>query len=108
MTDEHYPTEPTLPEPTAPEAEVVKETTLHRSTKRRMIGGVAGGIGERFDIDPNIVRVIFVVLTVLYGSWASGDLSRDVGHSFPSRGAASDGDWPESERPRPPCPIRDS
>jgi phage shock protein C len=77
MTDEHYPTEPTMPEPTeppeptAPEAEVVKETTLHRSTKRRMIGGVAGGIGERFDIDPNIVRVIFVVLTVLYGLGAA-------------------------------------
>jgi len=61
MTDEHEPTEPTAPAP-----EVV-ETTLHRSTKRRMVGGVAGGIGERFDIDPNIVRVIFVVLSVLYG-----------------------------------------
>jgi phage shock protein C len=63
MTDEHEPTEPT--EPTAPAPEV--ERTLRRSTKRRMIGGVAGGIGERFDIDPNIVRVIFVVLSVLYG-----------------------------------------
>jgi phage shock protein C len=74
MTDEHYPTDPTTPEPpeaTTPEAEPVKETTLHRSTKRRMIGGVAGGIGERFDIDPNIVRVIFVVLTVLYGLGAA-------------------------------------
>src|ERR1700728_673504 len=70
MTDEHYPTEPTTPEPTepsAPEPEVVTETRLHRSTKRRMIGGVAGGIGERFDIDPNIVRVIFVVLALVYG-----------------------------------------
>ncbi|MGB8196449.1 MAG: PspC domain-containing protein [Acidimicrobiales bacterium] len=67
MTDEHEPTTETMP----PVPDVDKETTLHRSTKRRMIGGVAGGIGERFDIDPNIVRVIFVVLTVLYGLGAA-------------------------------------
>jgi phage shock protein PspC (stress-responsive transcriptional regulator) len=66
MTDEPEQTATTPPEP-----EVAAETTLHRSTKRRMIGGVAGGIGERFDIDPNIVRVIFVVLTVLYGLGAA-------------------------------------
>jgi phage shock protein C len=47
--------------------EPVKETRLRRSTKRRMVGGVAGGIAERFDIDANIVRVVFVVLTVAYG-----------------------------------------
>ena len=54
-----------------PEPDETKPTGLRRSTKRRMIGGVAGGIGERFDIDPNIVRVIFVVLTVLYGLGAA-------------------------------------
>jgi phage shock protein C len=48
-----------------------KETRLRRSTKRRMVGGVAGGIAERFDIDANIVRVVFVVLTVLYGLGAA-------------------------------------
>jgi phage shock protein C len=54
-----------------PEPDETKSTGLRRSTKRRMIGGVAGGIGERFDIDPNIVRVVFVVLTVLYGLGAA-------------------------------------
>src|SRR5271154_1888537 len=48
-----------------------KETRLRRSTRRRMVGGVAGGIAERFDIDANIVRVVFVVLTVLYGLGAA-------------------------------------
>lgn len=40
---------------------------LQRSATRRMFGGVAGGIGQRFDIDANIVRVVFVVLCVFWG-----------------------------------------
>jgi phage shock protein PspC (stress-responsive transcriptional regulator) len=67
MDEEHEHVEISAPEP-EPE---VKETRLRRSTKRRMVGGVAGGIAERFDIDANIVRVVFVVLTVLYGLGAA-------------------------------------
>ena len=33
-----------------------------------MIAGVAGGLGERFDVDANIVRLIFVVLAILGGA----------------------------------------
>ena len=32
----------------------------YRSGKDKMIGGVAGGLAEYFDIDPTIVRIIFV------------------------------------------------
>jgi phage shock protein PspC (stress-responsive transcriptional regulator) len=42
-------------------------TRLHRSRTKKAFGGVAGGIGERFDVDPNIVRVVFVVLALVYG-----------------------------------------
>jgi phage shock protein PspC (stress-responsive transcriptional regulator) len=42
-------------------------TTLHRSSTKKIFGGVSGGISERFDIDANIVRVIFVVLALVYG-----------------------------------------
>jgi phage shock protein PspC (stress-responsive transcriptional regulator) len=42
-------------------------TTLHRSSTKKVIGGVAGGIAERFDIDANIVRVVFVVVALAYG-----------------------------------------
>src|SRR5580698_1069602 len=74
--DEHEQTEETVPTwtppPTpTPEPEVAPEARLRRSTKRRMVGGVAGGIAERFDVDANIVRVVFVVLTVLYGLGAA-------------------------------------
>jgi phage shock protein PspC (stress-responsive transcriptional regulator) len=68
MDEEHEHVESNAP---APEPEVAKESGLRRSTTRRMVGGVAGGIGERFDIDANIVRVVFVVLTVLYGLGAA-------------------------------------
>ena len=33
---------------------------LYRSNENRMIGGVCGGLGEYFDIDPTLVRVAFV------------------------------------------------
>lgn len=42
--------------------------TLYRSEENRVIGGVAGGLGEYFEIDPTIVRLIFVLVTVFGGS----------------------------------------
>ena len=38
---------------------------LYRSNKNRMICGVCGGIAEYFGIDPTIVRVGWVVLSVI-------------------------------------------
>lgn len=40
---------------------------LVRSRKHRMIGGVAGGLAEYFEIDPVIVRVLFIVATLGWG-----------------------------------------
>jgi phage shock protein C len=77
----------------SPTPEPVKETRLRRSTKRRMVGGVAGGIAERFDIDANIVRVVFVVLTVLYGLGAAIYLAMWV--LIPQSGSSAD-DFEES------------
>lgn len=37
---------------------------LRRSSGDRYVAGVAGGIGRQFDIDPLLVRVAFVVLTI--------------------------------------------
>jgi phage shock protein PspC (stress-responsive transcriptional regulator) len=34
---------------------------LYRSTKDRIVFGVCGGLGKYFNIDPTIVRVIFVI-----------------------------------------------
>jgi phage shock protein PspC (stress-responsive transcriptional regulator) len=40
---------------------------LYRSRDDRMFAGVAGGVAERFDLDPSLVRVVWVVLMFLTG-----------------------------------------
>lgn len=37
---------------------------LYRSTTHRMLGGVCGGVADYFGIDPTIVRLIYLVLSV--------------------------------------------
>jgi len=41
---------------------------LTRSKKDRMLFGVCGGIGDYFDIDPVIIRIIFIILLFTGGS----------------------------------------
>lgn len=40
---------------------------LYRSRNERMFAGVAGGVAERFDLDPSLVRVLWFVLVFLSG-----------------------------------------
>ena len=41
---------------------------LQRSRTEKMIGGVCGGLGEYFGVDPTIVRVLWVGVTLLGGA----------------------------------------
>lgn len=41
---------------------------LYRSRKNRVIAGICGGIGEYLNIDPVLVRVIAVIITIFGGS----------------------------------------
>lgn len=41
---------------------------LYRSRKDRMIGGVCGGMGEYFGIDPTLIRLLFVAFALTGGS----------------------------------------
>jgi phage shock protein C len=46
------------------------ETTvrrLYRSRTDRMIGGVCGGIAEYSNLDPTLVRVLFILLAFITG-----------------------------------------
>ncbi|MFA5415090.1 MAG: PspC domain-containing protein [Methanoregula sp.] len=38
---------------------------LYRSTIERILGGVCGGIGVHLDVDPLIIRIIWIVLTCI-------------------------------------------
>lgn len=40
---------------------------LYRSRDERMFAGVAGGIAERYDFDPSLVRIVWVILMLLTG-----------------------------------------
>jgi len=40
---------------------------LYRSSDAKVIGGVCGGLGEHFDIDPTWVRLLFVLLIFASG-----------------------------------------
>jgi len=44
-----------------------KTNRLYRSTTSRVFGGVAGGIAEYFDVDPIIIRMLFVVIAFAGG-----------------------------------------
>lgn len=45
----------------------MNHSRLYRSTSQRVFGGVAGGIAEYFNIDPVIIRVIFVLAAIFGG-----------------------------------------
>ncbi|ABD42627.1 phage shock protein C, PspC [Methanospirillum hungatei JF-1] len=41
---------------------------LYRSRKDKILAGICGGIGKYLDIDPIIIRLIFIVLLLTVGS----------------------------------------
>lgn len=44
------------------------EKRLYKSTTNRVLCGVCGGIGEYFNIDPTIVRLLCLLLICGWGS----------------------------------------
>jgi phage shock protein C len=41
---------------------------IYRSKKSRIIGGVCGGIGEYLEVDPVLIRLIWVVGALMWGA----------------------------------------
>ena len=58
----------TAPGPTAAYPPPGPAHLLRRSRTNRKIAGVAGGLGRYADVDPLILRILFVVLTIFGGS----------------------------------------
>ena len=47
---------------------MAKKKKLYRSKKEKMIGGVCGGIAEYVDTDPTLIRLIWVLGSLLWGA----------------------------------------
>ena len=45
---------------------------LYRSTVNRKLAGVCGGLGEYFDIDATILRVLWVAISFFMGFFIGG------------------------------------
>jgi len=43
------------------------ENRLYRRRKDKVFGGIASGLGQYLDIDPIIVRIVFVLITLFHG-----------------------------------------
>jgi len=41
---------------------------LYRSQQEKMVAGVCGGLGEYLDLDPTLIRIIWVVITLMGGA----------------------------------------
>jgi len=50
------------------EIEMKKTKRLYRSGKEKVLGGVCGGIAEYLDIDPTIIRLLWVLWFFVFGS----------------------------------------
>ena len=44
------------------------EKKLYRSRQNRMLGGICGGIGEYLNVDPTVVRLLWVLFTFVGAS----------------------------------------
>ncbi len=53
----------------------VNYPVLYRPVNTRVLGGVCAGIGQRLNIDPNLVRIAFVVLSFVAGIGIAGYLT---------------------------------
>ena len=51
--------------PTAPYAGSSRPTALRRPAKDRMLAGVAAGLARHLGVDATIIRIVFVVLTIV-------------------------------------------
>ena len=44
------------------------EKKLYRSRQNRMLGGICGGIGEYLNVNPTVVRLLWVLFTFVGAS----------------------------------------
>ena len=103
MPDDGDEPRPTEPQPQPDEPGQPPRPRLTRSSTDSMIGGVAGGLGKHFGVDPLAIRITFVILTFAGGLGLLAYLACLVLHPHrrPRRRAAAMG--PLAARSAPAC-----
>lgn len=48
----------------------MEQKKLRKSSDNKMICGVCGGIGEYFNLDPTLIRLVWIILTI--GGFGTG------------------------------------
>ena len=50
----------------------MNDRKLFLSNTNKMLGGVCGGIGETYNLDPTIVRLVWVLASIFFGVGIGG------------------------------------
>ena len=54
--------------PVGRDASPLTRRQLRRSSRDKVLGGVAGGVAEHLDLDPTVVRIVWALCTLLAGA----------------------------------------
>lgn len=95
----------------------MQQTALYRSRTDRMLGGVCAGLGDHFDLDPTVVRLLAVLL-LLIGNVAAvlvylimwivvpeePKYDSERGKSMSEKSHSRTADFPGPDSPPPPPP----
>lgn len=65
---------------------------IHRNPEDRMIAGVCGGMARYFDASSSLVRIVYVVFTLVTGIWVGGLLYLLLAILMPE-GTSGDSDY---------------
>ena len=82
------------------------ERRLYKSRTNRQIAGVCGGIGEYFNIDPVIIRLLAVVFTLAGGAGLIAYIIGAIIIPEPDSTVATEARDPEDESPEKEVPLR--
>jgi len=75
---------------------------LYRSRTDRILGGVCGGLGEYLNIDPTLMRLLWVVFTLVWGAGILAYIIAWIIVPLNPAEAPSSQPPPASEQPTPP------
>ncbi|MDH3891327.1 MAG: PspC domain-containing protein [candidate division Zixibacteria bacterium] len=74
------------------------EKRLYRSETNKVISGVCGGLGEYFEVDPVLVRVVTVILTLATGVAIFAYIAAWI--IVPSREGQAESETPVASEPK--------